>query len=115
MFEGLFPDGHDMIVQSLLYRFAQWHALAKLRIHTELSLSFLEETFMILSRQLRKFRDFTCAAFETVELPKEKAARQQRFTQRATGPNDGPSGSGGLRVKKFNLSTYKFHSMGDYV
>ncbi|KAG1726169.1 uncharacterized protein EDB91DRAFT_1254428 [Suillus paluster] len=114
VFEGLFPDSHDMIVQSLLYRFAQWHALAKLRIHTELSLGFLEETFTILSKQLRKFRDFTCAVFETVELPKEKAARQRRFAQRA-GPNDGSSESGGPRVKKFNLSTYKFHAMGNYV
>jgi hypothetical protein len=114
VFEGLFPDSHDMIVQSLLYRFAQWHALAKLRIHTESSLGFLEDTFTVLSKQLRKFRDFTCAAFETVELPKEKAARQRRFAQRA-GPNDGSSESRGPRVKRFNLSTYKFHAMGDYV
>jgi hypothetical protein len=26
VFEGLFPEDHDKIVQSLLYRFAQWHA-----------------------------------------------------------------------------------------
>lgn len=76
VFEGLFPDTHDAAVQSLLFRFAQWHALAKLRIHSESTLNFLEEIFKKLSRQLRKFRDHTCTAFSTVELPKEKATRQ---------------------------------------
>jgi hypothetical protein len=114
VFEGLFPTNHDEIVQSLLYRFAQWHALAKLRIHSESTLCFLEDTFKDLSKRLRKFRDFTCAAFVTVELPKEKAARQRRFAQSAKSDNVTPESSG-LRVKKFNLSTYKFHAMGDYV
>lgn len=102
-----------MTVQSLLYRFAQWHALAKLRVHSESTLDFLDRTFKVLSRQLRKFRDFTCAAFETVELAKEKAARQRRLAQ-CSGPDTSPE-SNGPRVKKFNLSTYKFHAMGDYV
>lgn len=99
-----------MIVQSLLYRFAQWHALAKLRIHSDSTLGFLEETFKILSKQLRKFRDSTCAAFVTVELPKEKAARQKKQVK----SNNASPESSVPRVKKFNLSTYKFHAMGDY-
>jgi hypothetical protein len=113
VFEGLFPTDHDVIVQSLLYRFAQWHALAKLRIHSESTLCFFENTFKGLSRQLREFREFTCAAFATIELPKEKAARYRRFTKHA-GSNVSPESSG-PRAKKFNLSTYKFHAMGDYV
>jgi hypothetical protein len=114
VFEGLFPAPHDAVVRSLLYRFAQWHALAKLRIHSESTLGFLDETFKILSRQLRKFRDFTCTAFDTVELPREKAARQRRFAQCA-GLTNASSELNGPRVKKFNLNTYKFHAMGDYV
>jgi hypothetical protein len=114
VFEGLFPAPHDAAVQSLLYRFAQWHALAKLRTHSESSLGFLDETFKKLSRQLRRFRDVTCAAFHTVELPKEKNARQRRFAQ-GTGLTNMSSKSNGPRVKRFNLSTYKFHAMGDYV
>jgi hypothetical protein len=102
-----------VLVQSLLYRFAQWHALAKLRIHSELTLGFLDSTFTQLSRQLRRFCKFTCAAFGTTELPKEKAARQRRLTQCAA-PNNASSESSGPRVKKFNLNTYKFHAMGDY-
>lgn len=114
VFEGLFPASHDKIIQSLLFRFAQWHALAKLRIHSDSTLSFLEETFKKLSKQLRDFRDFTCAVFNTVELPREKAARQQKLAQRV-GPNGVASEPSGPRVKRFNLSTYKFHAMGDYV
>ncbi|KAG2045454.1 hypothetical protein BDR06DRAFT_900653, partial [Suillus hirtellus] len=74
VFEGLFPTDHDAIVQSLLYRFAQWHALAKLRMHSELTLCFFKDTFKNLSKQLQKFCKFTCTAFVTVELPKEKVA-----------------------------------------
>lgn len=114
VFEGLFPPVHDAIVQSLLYRFAQWHALAKLRIHSESTLCFFEDTFQDISKRLRKFRDFTCAAFVTVELPKEKAARYLRLLQRA-GSDNAPPEVRGPRTKRFNLSTYKFHAMGDYV
>lgn len=101
-------------MQSLLYRFAQWHALAKLRIHSDSTLIFLEETFTKLSRMLRKFRTHTCAAFNAMELPKEKVARQRKLTRRAGTQNIAPE-STGVRTKQFNLNTYKFHAMGDYV
>ncbi|KAG2063583.1 hypothetical protein BDR04DRAFT_959231, partial [Suillus decipiens] len=77
VFEGLFPAGHDEVVQSLLFRFAQWHALVKLRMHLETTLSVLDETFQRLLRQLCKLRDFTCTTFATMELPKEKSARER--------------------------------------
>jgi hypothetical protein len=115
VFEGLFPEEHDAIVQSLLYRFAQWHALAKLRMHSKTTLSVLDETFKTLSRQLRKFRDLTCSAFTTVELPKEKAARERNAAHQGSSSRNGDAGTGGRRAKTFNLSTYKFHAMGDYV
>lgn len=109
VFEGLFPGGHDAIIQSLLYRFMHWHALAKLRMHSETTLSVLDGTFKRLSRQLRKFSDITCIAFNTMELPKEKAARER------SGLDNPNAGSSGRKTKKFNLRTYKFHTMGDYV
>jgi hypothetical protein len=115
IFEGLFPEGHDKLVQSLLYRFALWHALAKLRIHSETTLSVLDETFKQLSRQLCRFRDFTCAAFTTLELPKEKATRDHKAAHECSGLNNPDIGSSGWKAKKFNLSTYKFHAMGDYL
>lgn len=115
VFEGLFPYDHDVVVQSLLYRFAHWHALAKLRLHSETTLSALGETFKRLSRQLRKFRDFTCEAFNTAELPKEMAARERKAARERLGPHNPDAGSSGRKAKKFNLNTYKFHAMGDYV
>jgi hypothetical protein len=114
VFEGLFPPGHDAVVQSLLYQFAQWHALAKLRIHTDSTLLFFKETFKKLSRKLKKFRDYTCAAFKTVELPKEASAHQRQSTQ-CPATNTDSMESTGARVKKLNLNTYKFHAMGDYM
>jgi hypothetical protein len=115
VFEGLFPKGHDEIIQTLLYRFAQWHALAKLRMHSETTLSVLDETFKRLSRQLRQFRDLTCTAFNTMELPKETAARERNAARQRPGFDNPYPGSGGRKAKKFNLNTYKFHAMGDYL
>lgn len=115
VFEGLFPEGHDALVQSLLYRFALWHALAKLRIHSETTLSVFDGTFKQLSHQLRKFRDFTCAAFTTLELPKEQAARDRKAARERSGLGNPDTGSSGRKAKKFNLRTYKFHAMGDYL
>jgi hypothetical protein len=115
VFKGLFPASHDEVMQSLLFRFAQWHALAKLRMHSESTLSALDETFQRLSRQLCKFWDFTCAAFTTMELPKEQSARKHNATNKRSGLNNPDPGSGGRKAKKFNLNTYKFHAMGDYL
>jgi hypothetical protein len=115
VFEGLFPEDHDVIVQSLLYRFAHWHALAKLRVHSETTLSVLDKAFTRLSNQLRKFCSFTCAVITTTELLKERAARKRKAAREHSGPCNPDSGSSGRKAKKFNISTYKFHAMGDYV
>ena len=39
----------------LLYRVSEWHALAKLRMHTEDSLALLEESTKDLGDLLRQF------------------------------------------------------------
>lgn len=111
----LFPPEHDVIIQSLLYRFAHWHALAKLRMHSETTLSLLDQMFKRLSRQLRKFSDFTCTVFTTMELPKEKAACERKTARERSALANPVTGGGNRKTKKFNLSTYKFHAMGDYV
>jgi hypothetical protein len=86
-------------------------------MHSETTLSLLGEIFKKLSYQLRKFQGITCAAFTTLELPKEKAARDRKATRERerSGCNNPDAGSGGRKVKKFNLNTYKFHAMGDYL
>ena len=114
MFEGLFPPDHDSVVRELLFRLAEWHALAKLRLHTDDSLDILDEATRSLGRELRKFKKFTCAVFKTTELPSEVAARQRR-SEGQLQPESRAAGLAGAKPKTFNLSTYKLHALGDYV
>ena len=58
----------------LLYRMSEWHALAKLRMHTDASLELMEEYTRELGVLLRQFRQLTCSQFSTVELPRETDA-----------------------------------------
>ncbi|KAF9551238.1 hypothetical protein CPC08DRAFT_768761 [Agrocybe pediades] len=77
-FEGLLDEPHNRRLMKLLYHTAEWHALAKLRMHTDTSLDLLESLTTQFGKLMREFRDLTCVAFETVELPREAAARAQR-------------------------------------
>lgn len=78
---------------------AQWHGLAKLRLHTDQTLAELDNTTTKLGMQLRLFRDKTCSAFQTRELPREAAARRRR----ATTAKEQKSGKGGARKGKGKL------------
>jgi hypothetical protein len=116
VFKSLFPEDHDVIIQSLLYRFTHSHTLAKLRMHSETTLSLLDEVFKKLSCQLHEFRDITCVAFTMFELPKEKAMQECKAVCEHSGCINPDTGSAsGQNVTKFNLNTYKFHTMGDYL
>ena len=75
VFEGLLPEAHNTIIINLLYTLATWHALAKLRLHTEWSVTYLEVMTKSLGRKLRAFVKSTCEAYDTRELPREVAAR----------------------------------------
>ncbi|KAJ3816999.1 hypothetical protein F5880DRAFT_1618699 [Lentinula raphanica] len=103
-FEGLFSKKSqeiDDLVQELLAHFATWHAYAKLRLHTDLTLATTE-----LGHLLRKFAEKTTETFDTRLLPREVAARARRKTNNQSN-TDTPR-------KLFNLNTYKFHALGDY-
>ena len=115
-FEGLFPSEHDQIIQTLLFRLAQWHTLAKLRLHTDHSLKLLDEASRLLGAQLRKFQCFTCTAFKTMELASETAARwREKARNLDTTGSSQTSVTSAAQPKSFNLATYKFHALGDYV
>ena len=118
-FDGLLPEPHNTIVTRLLFRLAEWHALAKLRFHTESTILCLKLATTVLGKQLREFRGTTCSQFTTRELPKEAIARGRRQALKqakvpAT-PSQPPT-SAKLQPKtvSFNMSTYKMHSLGDY-
>ncbi|KAG6872011.1 hypothetical protein C0995_013927 [Termitomyces sp. Mi166 len=76
-FEGLLPEPHNAYLMNLLFELGTWHALAKLKMHTESTLQALDNSFTWLGQELHYFEK-TCAAFVTQELPSEVAAWGQR-------------------------------------
>ena len=105
------PAPHNDTVLDLVFVMGCWHAYAKLRLHTELTLASFEQVTVDLGILLRHFGTVTCNAFKTTELSKERAARLRRAT--ANPPTQTAPG-GGPRSKSFNLNTYKLHALGDY-
>ena len=100
------------MVMTLLYRTAEWHAFAKLRLHTESTLQHLESLTRDLGKHMRKFRNTTLSTFTTFELPREKGARQRRQISKGKQTS---ANSSGINQKNLNLFTYKWHALGDYV
>jgi hypothetical protein len=101
----------------LLYRTAEWHAFAKLRLHTESTLQHLEQLTTELGQLMRRFRNTTQSAFATFELPKETGARKRRQNS-GKGKEKAVAGNASASEKKskiLNLFTYKWHALGDYV
>jgi hypothetical protein len=100
---------------TLLYRTAEWHAFAKLRLHTESTLQHLEQLTTELGQLMRKFRDTTKSDFKTFELPKETEARK-RHQKSSKGKEKAAAGNvSWKKPKPLNLDTYKWHALGDYV
>ena len=111
VFEQLLPEPHNNHVMKLLFRTAEWHGLAKLRMHTEATLARLEQVTTDLGHLMRDFRDKTCAEFNTTELSHEVEARNRRNARK----NGMKTPNQSRKVKNLNLLTYKFHALGDYV
>jgi hypothetical protein len=133
VFEGLLPQPFDDFVQDLLFDLAMWHAYAKLRMHTETTLSDFEVVITSLGQQLRRFAAQTCAQFKTKETPAEVAARGRRVAAKkakaipaesmtakmtkarvAVNSKHPKKDTSDPKIKKFNLRTYKLHALGDY-
>ncbi|KAF7976901.1 hypothetical protein HWV62_5461, partial [Athelia sp. TMB] len=133
VFDGLLPEPHNTTILFLLFTFGHWHGLAKLRMHTDLSVGLLESETEQLFAQLRHFADTTCAEFDTHELRREAESRQRAKQRRdaktagsaAQGAKKGkgkgkavPFSSGvegsGPQKKSYHLSTIKHHFLCDY-
>ncbi|KAF7292248.1 hypothetical protein MIND_01252200 [Mycena indigotica] len=125
-FNGLFPEPHNKRLLRLLFRLAEWHSFAKLRMHTEPTIEHLRRLTSEMGRLMREFRLTTCNDLVAYELPKEVAARSRTATKKAaksaaaTGdstlapPDAQPQARTTKKVKTLSLSTYKWHAMGDY-
>ncbi|KAF5319789.1 hypothetical protein D9611_012833 [Ephemerocybe angulata] len=130
-FDGLLTKkDHNAQLLTLLYRTAEFHAFAKMRMHTDPTLSHLEKLTTQFGNLVRRFRDDVCSDYQTHELPgeTERRARRKRKDD-AQVSLDAPAGASSAvpanapppkskptrRIKELNLKTYKFHAMGDYV
>ena len=137
--DKLLPSPYNKAVLTLLFWLAEWHALAKLCLHTESTLGYLDASTKFIGQQLHHFCNFTCPAYKTVELPKEAVAhRRRKQATKAVSTTDkqlaeavGPDGispemvpnasmasssakSTTHRKQTFNLNTVKAHFLGDY-
>ncbi|KAG6904976.1 hypothetical protein DXG01_005858 [Tephrocybe rancida] len=74
VFDGLLDISHDTPILDLLFHFAHWHRLAKLHLHSELSLAILDEETTNLGVCLQNLQNKMCTSFDTQELQREKAA-----------------------------------------
>ena len=121
VFEGLLPDVHNKIIMDLLFEMATWHFLAKLRLHTESTLSLLKKSTTQLGTTLRKFNSVTCDTYVTKDLPSEEAARgrrqaalSQKKGMNSKQPSKPSETSTSPQERKLNLSAYKPCAIPDY-
>ncbi|KAH7904490.1 hypothetical protein BJ138DRAFT_1019091 [Hygrophoropsis aurantiaca] len=134
VFEGLLAGQHNDRLLKLLFLLAHWHALAKLRMHTDSTLTLLDCATKSLGAALRDFQTKVCPAFNTHELRREADARKRRSNaqsnrrqkqSKAAQTSEGstaymnkqPEADGtraARRAKTLNLQTYKLHALGDY-
>ena len=111
--EGLLSEKDEKDVLDLIFILATWHAYAKLRLHTDHTLTSFDALTKPLGAALRHFAGKFSDRFDTKELPKEADARKRRAAKgkgkgKLTRQNTTPGKA------KFNLSTYKLHALGDY-
>jgi hypothetical protein len=95
-------------------------------MHTDLTLKIFDDETTSIGAEFRKFNNNTCSAFETHELRRETETRKRRQSKKAKAnatdvPSAQPSTSAtahseaeGPLPKRFNLQTYKYHSLGDH-
>jgi hypothetical protein len=104
---------------------AHWHGLAKLRMHSDLTLDIMDQVTTTLGYQFRTFNARVCSVYDTRELRQEVEARKRRCAKQAVKYSAIPKGkqtartashgANSHRTKLFNFQTYKFHALGDYV
>ncbi|KAI0059027.1 hypothetical protein BV25DRAFT_1918740 [Artomyces pyxidatus] len=120
VFEGLLPAPHNKVVLDLIFDLSTWHALAKMRLHTDSSLEFLDAATTALAKAIRVWIKKTCAVYDTKELPQEEAARGRHTAAliqknpEAAAARSGHSRTTGAKRKVFNGNTFKMHCIPDY-
>ena len=88
-FDGLLPEPHNRAITELLFVMAHWHALAKLRMHNDVTLDIMQAATVALGKKLRAFSKTTCSAFATKELHREYNTRVRREAKTAANKGRG--------------------------
>ncbi|THU86023.1 hypothetical protein K435DRAFT_805422 [Dendrothele bispora CBS 962.96] len=109
--EGLFPESQDEIISDIIFDLLVWHCYAKLRMHTDTTLRAFEIATRKLGQAFRRFAREICSAYDTVELPQERATRLKNEARKEKRIN---SESSKEKKRTFNNSTAKMHALGDY-
>jgi hypothetical protein len=107
----LIDEPHNSAVLDVLYHLLEYHACAKLRMHTDSSLNHWDEVTVALTDALRAFQQST-STLRTTETPRERAARARRAQDRPN-QNRRTNAKRISDVRLLNLTTYKFHALAD--
>jgi hypothetical protein len=103
----------------LLFTCAHWHGLAKLQMHTDLTLDIMDGVTTAIGAGFRNFQMKVCPTYTTRELQREANARKRRESKNTKAGADGLTlkscDNDGKKKKVFNIQTYKCHALGDYV
>ncbi|KAG1852171.1 hypothetical protein F4604DRAFT_1933740 [Suillus subluteus] len=99
VFEGLLPSPYNESLFDLLFELATWHGLAKLQMHTDMTLNFLDSSTTRLGQFLRSFMKATAKEYVMKDLPSKEAARGHRKANKAakgtrSSTDQGPRRSG---------------------
>ena len=129
VFDGLFEGEDNSDILQLLFAFAHWHGLAKLRMHTDPTLVLFDQATTLVGAKFRRFVNHTSGKFNTRELQREVNARARRSAKKSTTSSalppafSAPTATSSTepdvitarQTKMFNLDTYKYHSLSNYV
>jgi hypothetical protein len=119
----LLPKKEDRIIHKLLFELGTWHALAKLRLHTETTVTDLENSATRLGNFLQKFKTDVCSIYATKELPAEDAFHGRRKAAKVLKAGGDvekmavavdSSGKKKTKFREFMMETYKLHGLPDY-
>ncbi|KAG1818907.1 hypothetical protein EV424DRAFT_1539867 [Suillus variegatus] len=125
VFDCLLPEPYNTAVLKLLFIMTHWHILAKLRMHSDLTLNIMDFVTSTVGQQFREFKAKVCSVYDTHELRQEVEACAQCHAKLAV-TQKGKQKQGAVveaenparntqQTKVFNFQTYKFHALGDYV
>ena len=95
------------MILDLVFVMGCWHAYAKLRLHTEDTLTSFDQVTTDLGILIRQFAS-ECRNIKTTELPREQQARARNAAKK------GKTAGGSKQAKGFSLSTFKLHALGHY-